>query len=110
MVQRLLLQQGVPNLCGLASKVEVSTRLAGDRHARAEGVIVEGVALLFQLVSKAIVGLIEVERVIRVCAAAQSCEWIVLLENTARTLLVARQGGLEAKERHGWRLCQAVVV
>jgi hypothetical protein len=50
------------------------------------------------LVSQAVVGLLEVQRVIGLCCVAQACEGIMLLKDTARTTLVARQGGLEAKE------------
>jgi hypothetical protein len=90
MMQRLLFHEGVTDLGGLAGEVKVPASLASRGHAVAEGIIVEGISGLVQLVPKAVVGLLEVQGVIGVGGVAQACEGIMLLEDTTRALLVAR--------------------
>ena len=69
-MQRLLFHEGLADLRSLAGEVKVPASLAGGRHAGAKGVIVEGVAGLVQLVSQAVVGLFEIQRVIGLCGVA----------------------------------------
>ena len=82
MMQRLLFHESLADLCSLAGEVKVPASLAGGRHAGSKGVIVESVSGLVQLVSQAVVGLLEVQRVIGLCGVAQASKGIMLLEDT----------------------------
>lgn len=106
MMQCLLLEQSVPDLCGLASEIEVSAdSFPGDRLVTAERVVVEVISSLLQTLSKTVVGVLKVQYLGCVLpTAAESCEWIVRLEHASCARLgglIARQGRVETEERHG---------
>jgi hypothetical protein len=52
---------GVGNLGGVASKIEVSTDRLLRRRTAAEGVIIEGIVRFVELVAEAVVGILEVD-------------------------------------------------
>ena len=122
LVDDLLLLQGVCNLCSLAGEVEIPPdALLGRWAAVAEGVVVEGIVSLVELVAQAVVRLLEVNsslksvqscgmarvdmRIIVGCPSSQASEGIVVAKagGIRRVAVVTRQGRVEAEEGHGGR-------
>ncbi|KAI6759366.1 hypothetical protein HG530_010046 [Fusarium avenaceum] len=82
----------IGNLGSLAKEVEVFSSTASNRWATvSKGIVVEGVSGLFELISKTIIRLLEVESVIGVSIVArQASKWVVSLGEARRCRVVAR--------------------
>jgi hypothetical protein len=111
-----LLLEGLGDIVGAAGEVEVAADAVLAGGAVAEGVVVEGVGGRVQFAAEALVGVVEVNagasagsrlgkdvHVLRGLRAREVGEGVVWGRETGSGLLVAavaRQGGVEAKERH----------
>jgi hypothetical protein len=92
MVAEVFLFYRIGNLGSLAKEVEVFSSTASNRRATvSKGIVVEGVSGLFELISKTIIRLLEVESVIGVSIVArQASKWVVSLGEARRCRVVAR--------------------
>lgn len=100
---KMFFLKGAGYLRSLSEEVKILPNLAvasgGVVASSTKGVVIERIVGIVKLITKAIVGIFELESVIDVSMPGKACEGVVSLGETRPCLVVAT--GVEAEEGHG---------